>query len=145
MQTPNLPAIRALRPAWNKGRLVGQKRPLKSKHVWAIRVRLELAENHRDLALFNMAIDSKLRGCDLVRMNKPSTWKLAKFGMIVWRGRVMDKAMRGIRPMTKNPKNTVGYCKPPASGQFKPGQSGNPKGVVTLSRRSWMDWLVVME
>jgi hypothetical protein len=68
MQTPNLPAIRALRPAWNKGRIVGQKLPLKPKHVWAIRVRLELAENHRDLALFNMAIDSKLRGCDLVRM-----------------------------------------------------------------------------
>ncbi len=68
MQTPNLPAIRALRPAWNKGRIVGQKFPLKPKHVWAIRVRLELAENHRDLALFNMAIGSKLRGCDLVRM-----------------------------------------------------------------------------
>ncbi len=45
MQTPNLPAIRALRPAWNKGRIVGQKRLLKPKHVWAIRVRLELAEN----------------------------------------------------------------------------------------------------
>ncbi|GFE48295.1 hypothetical protein So717_00480 [Roseobacter cerasinus] len=68
METPNLPAIRALRPAWNKGRIVGQKRPLKPKHVWTIRVRLELAENHRDLALFNMAIDSKLRGCDLVKM-----------------------------------------------------------------------------
>lgn len=66
--TPNLSAIRALRPAWNKGRIVGQKRPLKPKHVWAIRVRLELAQNHRDLALFNMAIDSKLRGCDLVKM-----------------------------------------------------------------------------
>lgn len=68
METRNLPAIRALRPAWNKGRIVGQKRPLKPKHVWAIRVRLELAENHRDVALFNLAIDSKLRGCDLVRM-----------------------------------------------------------------------------
>ena len=62
MGTPNLPAIRVLRPAWNKGRIVGQKRPLKPKHVWAIRVRLELAEKHRDLALFNLAIDSKLRG-----------------------------------------------------------------------------------
>lgn len=68
MVIPNLPAIRALRPAWNKGRIVGRKRPLKPKHVWAIRVRLELAENHRDLALFNLAIDSKLRGCDLVKM-----------------------------------------------------------------------------
>ena len=55
-------------PAWNKGRVVGQKRPLKPKHVWAVRVRPELAENHHDLALFNLAIDSKLRGCDLVEM-----------------------------------------------------------------------------
>lgn len=68
MQTPNLPVIRARRPAWNKGRIVGQKRPLLPKHVWAIRVRLEIAENHRDLALFNLAIDSKLRGCDLVKL-----------------------------------------------------------------------------
>jgi integrase len=68
METPKLPAIPALRPAWSKGRIVGQKRPLKPKDVWAIRVRLELSENHRDLALFNMAIDSKLRGCDLVKM-----------------------------------------------------------------------------
>ena len=48
------------------GRIVGQKRPLQPKHVWSIRVRLEMAENPRDLALFNMAIDSRLRGCDLV-------------------------------------------------------------------------------
>ena len=68
MQTPNLPATRARRPAWNKGRIVGQKRPLLPKHVWAIRVRLEIAKNHRDLALFNVAIDSKLRGCDLVKL-----------------------------------------------------------------------------
>ena len=68
MQTPNLPAIRPRKPAWNKGRIVGQKRPLLPKHVWAIRVRLEIAANHRDLAIFNTAIDSKLRGCDLVRL-----------------------------------------------------------------------------
>lgn len=68
MPTANLPAIRACRPAWNKGRIVGQKRPLLPKHVWAIRVRLELASKVRDLALFNLAIDSKLRGCDLVKL-----------------------------------------------------------------------------
>ena len=66
MPTPNLPMIIPQRYAWNKGRIVGQKRPLLPKHVWAIRVRLELAENTRDLALFNMTVDSKLRGCDLV-------------------------------------------------------------------------------
>ncbi|WP_321341998.1 tyrosine-type recombinase/integrase [uncultured Cohaesibacter sp.] len=54
--------------AWNHGRIIGQKRPLLPKHVWAIRVRLELAGATRDLALFNLAIDSKLRGCDLVRL-----------------------------------------------------------------------------
>lgn len=68
MPTANLPAIRACRPAWNKGRIVGQKRPLQPKHVWAIRVRLEIAHRTRELALFNLAIDSKLRGCDLVRL-----------------------------------------------------------------------------
>ena len=53
---------------WNKGRLIGQKRPLKPKDVWAIRARLQLEGRKRDLALFNLAIDSKLRGCDLVRL-----------------------------------------------------------------------------
>ena len=53
---------------WNKGKLVGQKPPLKLKEIWAIRIRLQLAENIRDLALFNLAIDSKLRSCDLVKI-----------------------------------------------------------------------------
>lgn len=61
-----LPVPRPERSAWNKGRIVGQKRPLLPKHVWSIRVRLEMQQNKRDLALFNLAIDSKLRGCDLV-------------------------------------------------------------------------------
>ena len=53
---------------WNKGRLIGQKRPLKPKDVWSIRVRLQVERGARNLALFNLAIDSKLRGCDLVRL-----------------------------------------------------------------------------
>jgi len=53
---------------WNKGKLIGQKPPLQPKHVWAIRTRLQLAEAKRDLALFNLAIDSELRRCDLVRL-----------------------------------------------------------------------------
>ena len=68
MPGSNLPMVIPNRHAWNKGRIVGQKRPLLPKHVWAIRVRLEIAQRTRDLALFNMAIDSKLRGCDLVRL-----------------------------------------------------------------------------
>lgn len=54
------------RHAWNKGKIVGQKPPLKPKHVWAIRTQLQLQGKLRDLALFNLAIDSKLRGCDVV-------------------------------------------------------------------------------
>jgi len=56
------------RQPWNKGKLVGQKAPLKLKDIWAIRVRLQLRCKVRDLALFNLAIDSKLRACDLVKL-----------------------------------------------------------------------------
>jgi hypothetical protein len=58
---------RGQRP-WNKGLLIGQKKPLEPKHVWSIRVRLEIARSRRDLATFNLAIDSKLRACDLVKL-----------------------------------------------------------------------------
>ena len=68
MPRVQLPAVTPKRRAWNKGRIIGQKRPLLPKQVWAIRARLELAGNLRDLALFNVAIDSKLRGCDLVKL-----------------------------------------------------------------------------
>lgn len=53
---------------WNKGRLIGQKPPLKLKDIWTIRIHLQNANATRDLALFNLAIDSKLRGCDLVSL-----------------------------------------------------------------------------
>ena len=53
---------------WNKGKLIGQKPPLKLKEIWAIRTRLQIGKKVRDLALFNLAIDSKLRGCDLVKL-----------------------------------------------------------------------------
>ncbi|KIC17465.1 tyrosine-type recombinase/integrase [Leisingera sp. ANG-DT] len=69
MPRVQLPAVTPKRKAWNKGRVVGQKRPLLPKQVWAIRARLELARNLRDLTLFNVAIDSKLRGCDLVKLS----------------------------------------------------------------------------
>jgi hypothetical protein len=58
----------AIQTPWNKGIIMGQKPPLKRSEVWAIRVRLQIAERTRDLAMFNMAIDSKLRACDLVRL-----------------------------------------------------------------------------
>ena len=53
---------------WNKGKLSGQKRPLKQQEIWAIRIRLQLQQRTRDLAMFNLAIDSKLRACDLMAL-----------------------------------------------------------------------------
>ena len=53
---------------WNKGKIVGQKAPFKLKDIWALRVRLQMEGRVRELALFNLGIDSKLRGCDLVAL-----------------------------------------------------------------------------
>lgn len=53
---------------WNKGKIIGQKAPLRQQEIWSIRARLEIANNLKELALFNLAIDSKLRGCDLVAL-----------------------------------------------------------------------------
>jgi hypothetical protein len=57
-----------IRTAWNKGKLIGAKPPLRPKHVWSIRTRLMIEGRTRDLAMFNLAIDSKLRGCDVVAL-----------------------------------------------------------------------------
>lgn len=56
------------REPWNKGKLIGQKAPLRLKDIWAIRIRLQLGERIRELAMFNLAVDSKLRSCDLVKL-----------------------------------------------------------------------------
>jgi integrase len=58
----------APREPWNKGKIVGQKAPFKAKDIWALRVRLQMESRLRELALFNLGIDSKLRGCDLVSL-----------------------------------------------------------------------------
>lgn len=60
------PAAKPTRVPWNKGKLVGAKPPLRPSHVWSIRTKLQIEGKKRDLALFNLAIDSKLRGCDVV-------------------------------------------------------------------------------
>ena len=56
------------REPWNKGKLVGQKAQLRLKEIWAIRIRLQISKRARELALFNTAVDSKLRSCDLVKL-----------------------------------------------------------------------------
>src|ERR1700756_1605994 len=63
-QVDTVPAPK--RVPWNKGKLIGAKPPLRPKHVWSIRTKLQIEGRTRDLAMFNLAIDSKLRGCDVV-------------------------------------------------------------------------------
>jgi integrase len=73
---------------WNKGRLTGQKRPLKLQEIWAIRVRLQLDKKVRDLAMFNLAIDSKLRASDMVRVRVSD---VARNGRVLSRTQVVQK------------------------------------------------------
>ena len=81
------------RPAWNTGRKLGAKRPLKPKEIWAIRFMLDQDHRIRDRALFDLAIDSKLRGCDLVRI---------RIGDLVAGGRIRTRAMV-IQQKTRRP------------------------------------------
>ena len=80
-------------PAWNTGRKLGAKRPFKPKEVWGIRFLLDQEHRLRDRALFDLAIDSKLRGCDLVKI---------RIGDLVVGGRVRSRAMV-IQQKTKRP------------------------------------------
>jgi len=64
--TENAVPTASKRMPWNKGKLTGAKPPLRPKHVWSIRTKLQVEGRTRDLAMFNLAIDSKLRGCDVV-------------------------------------------------------------------------------
>jgi integrase len=65
-ESENPTPVVSKRTPWNKGKLTGAKPPLRPKHVWSIRTKLQMADRKRDLALFNLAIDSKLRGCDVI-------------------------------------------------------------------------------
>jgi len=101
-----LPVVTPKRRAWNKGRIIGQKRPLLPKQVWAIRARLEIAGYLRDLALFNVAIDSKLRGCDLVKL---TVTDLVKDDRVRERVSVIQsKTKRPVQfELTENTRETV--------------------------------------
>ena len=106
MPRTQLPTVTPKRKAWNKRRIVGQKRPLLPKQVWAIRARLELASYPRDLALFNVAIDSKLRGCDLVKL---TVTDLVKEDRVRERVSVMQsKTQRSVQfELTENTRDSV--------------------------------------
>ncbi len=79
---------------WNKGKLVGQKPPLKLPEIWAIRIRLEIDARHRDLAMFNLAIDSKLRACDLLKLRVSD---VSNSGRVAPRAMIMQ--LKTQRPM----------------------------------------------
>lgn len=87
----DLTQIQTTTVPWNKRRFIGPKPPLKLKEIWAIRIRLQLAKRTRDLALFNLAIDSKLRGCDLVRLR---VCDVAHGGHVVARTTVVQRKTR---------------------------------------------------
>ena len=77
-----------IRIPWNKGKLIGAKPPLRTRHVWAIRTKLQVEGQIRELAMFNLAIDSKLRGCDVVALRVED---VAPHGLAVDRATVRQK------------------------------------------------------
>ena len=120
-------SARSRRVAWNRGKIVGQKPPLKIKEVWAIRVRLQLAGRSRDLALFNLAIDSKLRACDLVRL---------RVDAVCSDGKVRDRApatsfSRALRVVIEDSESVLAMRFPEVS---------NIRQIYTLARTGiWVD------
>ena len=80
--------FRVPRKPWNAGRLIGPKAPLKPKHIWAIRQQLKTSRRVRDLAMFNCALDAKLRACDLVKLR---VWDIAPGGVLRERSTVIQQ------------------------------------------------------
>ena len=105
--TENLITSATKRIPWNKGKLTGAKPPLRPKHVWAIRTKLQIDELTRDLALFNLAIDSKLRGCDVVAVKVDD---VAPSGCAVDRASVRQKKTgRPVRfELTETTRRAIG-------------------------------------
>jgi integrase len=107
------------REPWNKGKLIGAKPPFRAKHVWSIRAKLQMVGRIRDLAMFNLAIDSKLRGCDVVNLKVED---VAPHGHAVERATVRQKKTgQPVRfEMTEQTREAVdNYI---AAANKKPGQ-----------------------
>jgi len=99
---------------WNKGKLMGQKPPLKLKEVWAIRTRLQMAHKTRELAMFNLAIDSKLRSCDLLKLRVRwdiGSWKArSAISASNWMTRSKSPNRRIFRENPESVLNRVPAC-----------------------------------
>ncbi len=127
------------RVPWNKGKMTGAKPPLRQKHVWAIRTKLQIEQQARDLAMFNLAIDSKLRGCDVVAIRVND---VAPNGYAVDRATVRQKKTgRPVRfELTEQTRQAVDdYMKAAGKkpGEFlftgrKPGLSMTPRQYARL-------------
>ena len=135
------------RVPWNKGKLIGPRPPLRQKHVWAIRTRLQMERQVRDLALFNLAIDSKLRGCDVVAIKVDD---VAPNGHAIERAMVRQKKTgRPVRfELTEQTRQAIDeYLM--AAGK-KPGDflfSGRRPGQNMTTRqyaRLLADWLIAI-
>jgi len=135
----------AKRAPWNKGRLIGAKPPLRQKHVWAIRTMLQNERSRRDLAMFNLAIDSKLRGCDVVAVTVDD---VAPNGYAIDRATVRQrKTGRPVRfELTEQTRQAVdGYLK---ASHKKPGEFlfTSPKSGRNMTPRQYgrlvSDWLI---
>jgi len=145
MKDQDISVSSTLKPApWNKGKLTGAKPPLRPKHVWAIRTKLQIDRQKRDLALFNLAVDSKLRGCDVVAVKVDD---VAPNGYAVDRATVRQKKTgRPVRfELTEPTRQAIDdYLK--AAGK-KPGEflfSGRRAGQGMTTRqyaRLLSDWL----
>ena len=122
------------RPPWNKGKLVGAKPPLRPSHVWSIRTKLQMAGRARDLALFNLAIDSKLRACDVVAVRVDD---VAPNGYTLDRATVRQKKTgRPVRfELTEQTRQAIdGYLRVTGrkAGDFLfAGRGGSERGLTT--------------
>jgi integrase len=133
------------RASWNKGKLIGPKPPLRPKHVWSIRTRLQVEGRVRDLAMFNLAIDSKLRGCDVVALKVED---IAPRGYAVDRATVRQKKTgRPVKfELTDQPREAIDtYLKAAGRrpGEFLfPGRSGPNRSIGTRQyARLLSDWI----
>ena len=133
------------RAPWNKGKLIGAKPPLRQKHVWAIRTMLQAERSKRDLAMFNLAIDSKLRGCDVVAIRVDD---VAPNGYAIARATVRQrKTGRPVRfELTEHTRQAVDdYLK---VSRKKPGEFlfTSPKSERSTTPRQYgrlvSDWLI---
>ena len=144
-QNLNLPLI-VVRHPWNKGKLIGAKPPLRSKHVWSIRTKLQLDGRARDLALFNLALDSKLRGCDVVSVRvddiaprgyavdratvrQKKTGRPVRFEIAEQTRQALDDYMKG-----EGIRNSSQSQKAPAPDDERRGLNDNLQGGVALSK-----------